>query len=509
MGTRRDGTRQGPFTIYSDRGIACLNTRIRGQRFRPSLGLPYFPNVTRGEALREVEEAAAAKYAELVAGRVLVAGPEARVLSAHTLEELGDTWLEEAAVMWPKSIETRTTQFSNVVTWATTAARFAKDRRTPIERVVDDAGPTQYATDRLGEVLRETITKEVSNLYTFFAWAIRERHIAAIPPRPELPKGVEGTRSGPQRAEPVDVTAEEVLAICAELPEYTRRGGRGQIDPANPPKGAIVVRDAFRLAWELALRPGDVQTFEVPRHWMRGQPYVAFRGDDKTGSKDKIALTRVAREILERHAPKSGRIFDEHDLRVQIKRAAEKVLGPVRAKTFAAYDFRHARLTHVVEVTGDLLGASALARHRRPTTINRYVRPQERHVTRVIAALDAVSTRSGEALEAVASASAGESNPEQSQALVRRRGLEPLRCYPLAPQAAEHEWFSRVGLADEHQPTSPDVGDCDSSDTERSARGQEALRRALHGLTVERAVWDGYDAIGLDEVSTSTPAEVQ
>lgn len=502
MDARKAGGRPIPYTIYSDRGVAHLNTRIAGVRHRPSLHLPYEPGVTRGAALRAIEEAAAREYGRLIAGRVLDPGPEDRLMTTSTLQELGDAWLEEAEVLWPKSIDTRTTQFGNVADWAITAPRFASDKRTPLERLVDDAGPAQFGVDRLGQVLRDTVTKEMTNLYAFFTWALREKHIASIPPRPKLPAGVKGVRVGPQRDEPVDITFEEAIAVCEAMPEYTRRGGRG-IKPGAPrPLDAIVVRDVYRLAWELGLRPGDVQTLAVPRHWRPGQGYVRF-SDDKTESNDRIPLTQVALEILERHAPASGVIFGKHDLRVQVKRAAEKVFGEgERAERFAAYDFRHGRINHALDLTQNLKGVGGMVRHRRlTTTLNHYVRSRPRDVASVVAQLDAendrvgaVSTRSASPIPSPQNCAGFLTEAGDIVHGVRRKGLEPLRCYPLAPQRTADECFPGFSVHPERHLTPPDANGSAADAVGWSGDGQQAFSRLRRALAAEQSQWAQFDA---------------
>ena len=59
-----------------------------------------------------------------------------------------------------------------------------------------------------------------------------------------------------------------------------------------------------------------------------------------------------------------------------------------RAKTFAAYDLRHTRLTQLAE-TGNLTGASFMAGHKRATTTAIYVQPNRRAAERTLSAVPA------------------------------------------------------------------------------------------------------------------------
>src|SRR5262249_13383828 len=158
------------------------------------------------------------------------------------------------------------------------APRFDKDKRTPLDRLVDDEGPKQYSTDRLAQVVRDTIKKELSNLFAFLRWTM-PTYLASLPPYPKLPRSALGTRSGPQSEEPVDVTYEEALGICAGPPEGAVKGGRGIVAGRPIPPKAFRVRDVCRLSYELALRPSDVQRLEMDRHWRRGQRFITFTPD--------------------------------------------------------------------------------------------------------------------------------------------------------------------------------------------------------------------------------------
>ena len=308
-----------------------------------------------------------------------------------------------------------------------------------------------------------------------------------------------GVRSGFQREEPVDVTYREAIAICEALPEYTVRGGRG-IVPGRPlPPKAFVVRDRVRFAFEMALRPGDAGKIEMGRHWNRGQAFLTITPDiDKVGFSGRLTLTRTALAILEKHAPERGPIFGKHDLRDLIKRAALKVLPEDKAKKFAAYDFRHGRAVDALEKTNDLLGTSRLLRHLQLTTTNRYLRTREAHVESVVETLDSVRTASGETDQGSNTTDVSEVDmSNDSVNLVRRRGLEPLRCYPLAPQRPETEEFREFPGADKRQTASKNDGETGSGDTAPSADGQQYLSAARRKLAFEATLWDVFDEFSL------------
>ena len=85
---------------------------------------------------------------------------------------------------------------------------------------------------------------------------------------------------------------------------------------------------------------------------------------------------------------------DVHDLRVQWKRAAAKVLPAAKAKLFSVYDFRHAAGRRMVQASGgNLLGVAHQLGHTQLTTTNRYLAPAEAHGDAVVAALDSSEKR--------------------------------------------------------------------------------------------------------------------
>ena len=71
-------------------------------------------------------------------------------------------------------------------------------------------------------------------------------------------------------------------------------------------------------------------------------------------------------------------------------KAAAKVLPPEKAKTFTAYDLRHARATQWAE-TGNLVGVAYLLGHKQVTTTNKYARPNWAAATRVLGVKERVT----------------------------------------------------------------------------------------------------------------------
>lgn len=96
---------------------------------------------------------------------------------------------------------------------------------------------------------------------------------------------------------------------------------------------------------------------------------------DKARFGREVDLTPEAIRILRRIAPDSGLLFGRHEYVIAIKRAAASILGPVRGKSFAPYDFRHGRARALLDAGAPLRGVSYLLGHKRPTTTDRYVAP--------------------------------------------------------------------------------------------------------------------------------------
>lgn len=399
------GRRARPYSIFDRDGVAWINAQIGFARTRRSLEIPYAdrPDGRSEGHVRRIAEAAAQAYAELVTGRLLRPQPEDRVQSASTLHELSSLWLADDAKVYPASAKLSITHASHWGAFADDDFRgFAEqdatpkwqgDRRTPLERLTSDTGPTDYVLERLRTVLKETVIKEVSTLFRFLAWAKARGHISSVPPRPEWPKKALGVRSGPQRAAPVETTHEEMLAIIAELPEWASRGGRG--GGKRTPK-AIPVRDLAELAYITGLRPSTIARLSSPEHFARGADRLFIPPEiDKGRNKARyVPLTKRARAIIEKHL-KPGVIFGKHDLRTHWKRAAAAVLSPERAAAFSLYDFRHGAGRHMVRMSrGNLLGVAHMLGHKHLTTTNRYLAPAEADGAAVVAALETERIRS-------------------------------------------------------------------------------------------------------------------
>lgn len=261
-----------------------------------------------------------------------------------------------------------------------------------VAKLMADEGPLQFALTRLKSILRTTVRKEVTSLFGFYEWCKAEEYITSIPPRPKLPKGMKGHRAGTQRAKPVPITHAEALALIEALPEWAAKGGRTK--DRQKVSNAFRVRDVFRFAYETGLRPGTLNRMRVPHHWKRGQRVLNITEDiDKVSYAREVPLSARAVEILERCAPEFGLIFGKHDYRTHLKAAARAIFSDeAKARDFAAYDFRHGRITHVVTSSQDLLGTAYLAGHRQVTTTNRYLHASQAQAEKALEAVEKLGT---------------------------------------------------------------------------------------------------------------------
>jgi integrase len=110
---------------------------------------------------------------------------------------------------------------------------------------------------------------------------------------------------------------------------------------------------------------------------------------DKARFGRELPLTTLARQALESVCPEAGLIFSRHEYRDALRKAAHRALTPEKAKTFTAYDLRHARATQWAE-TGNLVGVAYLLGHKQVTTTNRYARPDRAAAERVLGVKDSV-----------------------------------------------------------------------------------------------------------------------
>lgn len=303
---------------------------------------------------REAQEAAARAYAEVVSGqrRPLRLQP-GRLLD---LADLMAAWIEsKRPALDPTTVPTLEIY----------ARRFV-DYFGSLDRITE-ASAQNYGLSRLGQALRTTVLRELAYLRQFLAWSKVQGALLDVPHVPSLPPKAAGTRTGTQRAKFVHISPAEAHAILAELPEESKAiAGR-----------RWPVRARFAFAWETGLRPETLSRLRVPDNWRPGMTHLELADeDDKARFGREVDLTPEAVRILRRVAPEAGEIFGRHNYAKAIKRAAIAVLGPVRGKDFAPYDFRHGRAKSLLDAGAPLRGVSYVLGHLRPTTTDKYLAPE-------------------------------------------------------------------------------------------------------------------------------------
>lgn len=235
-----------------------------------------------------------------------------------------------------------------------------------------------YGRKRLKAVKRKTVQKERSALRGFLGWCVERGYLDASPEFPDLPVRAQGTPYAVRRrGKATELSPEESRKIVDALTEWSSARGSQRAFP---------IRDRFVVSRETALRPATLNKLSAPEHYSRGRETLTITDSiDKARFGRELPLSEAARAALDRVVPERGLIFGRHDYRKHLKRAAEKSLDPEKAKTFCAYDLRHARATEWGD-SGDLMATAYMLGHRRPTTTAIYMKPGLRAARRLIEA---------------------------------------------------------------------------------------------------------------------------
>lgn len=353
MGRRAQGHR-----VRWKRGWAFVAFTHAGERYRIALG-------TRDPG--EASSRAAHEHAAVVSGRRRsVARP---VVGGVVLG------LDELLAEWIASLEgalDETTRATLEIYARHYLAFFGTLAR------MTDASCADYGRARLRRVLRKTVQKELSYLRGFFDWCVEQGALVASPKVAALPKKATGKRSGKQRSKPVEIVEAQALEIIGHLPVTSKRIG----DRAWP------IRARFMVAWETALRPTTLAQLSAPANYRRGsRELVLDDADDKARYGRSVPLSVEARRALDLVAPDAGLLFGQHNFNKHLKRAAAKVLGAEIAKSFAAYDFRHGRGSHLADEGAPLTGIAFLLGHKRLSTTDRYLRGNRKAAERALEAV--------------------------------------------------------------------------------------------------------------------------
>lgn len=288
----------------------------------------------------------------------------------------------------------------------------------------------EYSRARLRVVKRATLQKERSTLNGFLAWCQEQRYLLEPPEMPKLPKRAAGTPfETRRRGAATPLSPEECRAILAALPEWSsERAG----------KRSFPVRARFILMHETALRPATLDALSVPEHYSRGaSTLIITDGIDKAKFGRELPLSAAARVALD-SVCRPGVLFGSHDYRHHLGNASKEALPAAKARTFTAYDLRHARLTELAE-TGNLPGVAYLAGHRRVTTTSLYVRPGLRAAERTLEAFEPKTDIRPTLL-------VGQENLLENQRSAKERTRTSTGVTPLAPQASASDDMSPIGL---------------------------------------------------------------
>ena len=280
--------------------------------------------------------------------------------------------LEEAVARWIVSL-TATHDPGTVATWKLYARAHWLSRWGWMHEITRST-VEQYRDERLGVVLATTVRKELSALRVFLRWA------EVDVPVPSVGKRTLGQRYAvARRGTAPQLSPEDVAAILDALPERST----SRKVPTFP------IRARFVVAYETSLRPSTLDRLRVPTHYRKGAASLLLTPDvDKGRHGREVPLSRRAREALDAVCPAEGLIFGAHDYREHLDAAARTVLPPETAERFCAAHFRSARITHLLEQTGNLPGVQHLAGHKLAATTSLYAKPSLRAALDVIAASD-------------------------------------------------------------------------------------------------------------------------
>ena len=339
MGRQAEG-----FRINWKRGFGYVHFTHDKRTYREAL-------FTRDK--REAAEAAPRVYAEIVSGRRQRSKRQPGKLL--DLADLLDMWIESKR----SSLDPTT-----VPTLEIYARRFV-DFFESVDRITEATSST-YGLARLAQALRTTVLRELAYLRQFGEWCKLHGYIAETCIVPKLPPKAKGTRTGTQRAKSVFVSPEEAAQIIARLPEESKT-----IDGRKWP-----LRLRFEFMWETALRPETLSRLCVPDNWRPGAKHLELADeDDKARFGREVDLSPRAVAILREVAPKAGPIFGRHNYAKAIKAAARAVLGAIRGKSFAPYDFRHGRAKALLDGGAPIRGLAFLVGHKRVSTTDKYLAP--------------------------------------------------------------------------------------------------------------------------------------
>ncbi|HWZ87775.1 MAG TPA: tyrosine-type recombinase/integrase [Polyangiaceae bacterium] len=280
---------------------------------------------------------------------------------------------------------------STAIVWETYGRHWLKTWPTLID--VTEITVVDYRNERLRKVQAQTVRKELGALKRFLKWC-HDRHFIPIEIKmPGVPTKVTGTAHAKRRRVSADeLSPDQIERIIEALPEWSKLPKR-RTEEDEPKR--FPIRARFRVQYETGLRPSTIEALSVPEHYSKGQDFLNITADiDKVRWARQVPLTPQARAALDACCPPKGVLFGGHDLREAIAKAAATVLPTAAAKRFAGAHLRSARVTHLLEATGDLPGVQFQVGHRQASTTAKYAKPSERAARSMLAKLAAIGGQS-------------------------------------------------------------------------------------------------------------------
>lgn len=327
-------------------------------------------DLTTGKRDRvEAAGEAARLYALAIEGKLADQLPAPGTPSARPLPSVVSEWLASLEHTHDKSTRATYEQYS--LRWCKLWPSLADMTRGAI---------ATYARERLGEVLRGSVQKEMSAMRGLLLWAEEQTLIPHAPPPVVLPATATGERATKRPEGVTELSPEQVSAILLHLPEWSsKKAGRWR------------VRDYFIVAAETGLRPATLAGLRWPEHWRPGAVELEIPAElDKARWGRTVPLSAAAVAALGRLCPEErGLIIGVRDRRHWLRRAARGAGLPEKiARRVVPYDLRHARTTELLAAGAAVTGVQHLLGHRQLATTSRYTHPGTAHAR---AALDAVA----------------------------------------------------------------------------------------------------------------------
>jgi integrase len=349
--------------------------RVNGERFELSTGTS--------------DPIEAAKAAERIyADHVQRAPQKLKIVrrgDAPPLDDLISTWLATDATLDPDTARV----------WETYGRHWLEHWETLAD--VTDVTATDYRDKRLRKVQGTTVRKELGALRRFLTWCHERGYLPRIVTVPGVRSKVTGTKHPLRhRVAAPELSPDQIEAVLAALPAWSE----------SKRVERFAIRARFRVQYETGLRPSTIDGLSVPEHYSPGATSLRITADiDKTRSVREVPLTAAARESLDATiagmpprpdgGPFRGAVFGGHDYREHLTEAARKALPHAAAEVFTGAHLRSARLTHLLERTGNVAGVQHLAGHADTRSTSRYLRPTFRAAMAALEAFGGQPPNSG------------------------------------------------------------------------------------------------------------------